>query len=86
MISSLVRNGQIWKQSWGFIKKVSIAIVSAVPNQNIYSIKIRKSKIFVRDEESANSSEKLYHRPISKPVVEKQTLIKEAKKQKGYGS
>ena len=69
---------------WGFIKKVSTAIVSAIPNQNFYSTKNRKSKIFIRDEESASSSEKHYHRPISKPVVEKQTLIKETKKQKGY--
>ena len=69
---------------WYFIKKASIAIVSAVPAEKIYSTKSRKSKMYIVDEESKNDKEKHYHRPISKPVVEKQTLTKEAKKQKGY--
>ena len=71
---------------WLFIKKASMAIVSAVPAEKVYSTKNRKSEVYIRDEDSKNDQEKHYHRPISKPVVEKQTLIKEVKKQKGYRS
>jgi hypothetical protein len=69
---------------WYFVKKASIAIVSAVPNQKIRPTELRKSKLYFLDEDFKDDKEKHHHRPISKPVVEKQTLLKEAKKQKGY--
>jgi len=69
---------------WYFIKKASMAIVSAFPTQKIHSKRNRRSKIYIRDEESISRSEKHYHRPMSKPAVEKQTLLKETKKQKIY--
>ncbi len=68
---------------WHFIRRASIAIVSAFPVEKVYSRKNRKSKIFVRDMAPSTHPEKHYHRPISKPAVEKQTLHKDVKKQKG---
>jgi hypothetical protein len=66
------------------IKRVSTAIVSAVPGEKIYSGKTGKSRVYIHDADSKNDPEKHFHRPMSKPAVEKQTLIKETKKQKGY--
>ena len=71
---------------WLFIKKASIAIVSGVPTQNLYSTKSSESRLYMRDEESDAGSEKHYHQPISKPAVEQQTMTKESKKKKGYHS
>ncbi|KPL17474.1 MAG: hypothetical protein AMS23_06310 [Bacteroides sp. SM1_62] len=69
---------------WYLIKRTSIAIVSAFPAEKVYSRKNRKSKIYIRDIETPDNPEKHYHRPMSKPAVEKQTLLKDSKKQKGY--
>jgi hypothetical protein len=69
---------------WYFIKKASIAIVLAVPYQKIRPTELRKTRLYFLDEGFKDDKEKHHFRPISKPVVEKQTLIKEAKKQKGY--
>ena len=68
---------------WYFIKKVSMAVVSAIPGETVYSKKNRISKTYFRDEDLHKDPEKHYHQKISKPAVEKQTLLKEAKKQKG---
>jgi hypothetical protein len=67
---------------WYFIKKASVAIVSVIPAKRIYIKKNRTSKIFIRDDEFSNIPEKHHHQPTSKPVVEKQTLLRETKKQK----
>ena len=69
---------------WYLIKKASKAIVSALPSETVYSTKTRISKTYFRDEDLNKDPEKHYHQKISKPAVEKQTLIKESKKQKGY--
>ena len=69
---------------WYLIKKVSMAIVSAIPGEKVYSRKTRISKTYFRDKNLNKDPEKHYHQKISKPAVEKQTLIKETKKQKGY--
>jgi hypothetical protein len=74
----------VLKRLWDLIKKASIAIISGVPPQKFYLKRNRKSNIIIRNEELTHTSEKHYHRPISKPAVEKQTLLKETKKQKGY--
>ncbi len=69
---------------WYLIKKVSKAIVSAIPGETVYARKTRISKTYFRDEDLNKDPEKHYHQKKSKPATEKQTLNKEAKKQKGY--
>ena len=68
---------------WLIIKKISKAIVSAMPYENKKIRESRKSTVHIRDEVFKTNAEKHYHRPASKPAVEKQTLLKENKKKKG---
>ena len=70
--------------SWKLVKKVSIAIVSAIPTGKVFRSNASKSRVPRRNEEIGKGTDKYYHRPISKPAVEKQTLLKETKKQKKY--
>lgn len=65
---------------WRLISKVSKAIVSGIPSQKVYLKPNIKSSVFVGDEEIKPDYEKHYHRPLSKPAVEQQTLRKEIKK------
>ncbi len=66
----------------GFIARMSTAIVSGIPREKAvlkprnYTIQ-HNGKPYVKP-----GSEKYYHRPPGKPVVEKQTLLKEKKKAK----
>jgi hypothetical protein len=72
------------KHAWNLIKKVSMAIVTGIPADKVYTANTRKSTLHLRDEEINAGPEKYYHRPISKPAVEKQTILKESKKQKKH--
>jgi hypothetical protein len=69
---------------WNLIKKVSMTIVAGIPTHKIYSENTTESRIYERDEETTTGSEKHYHRSRAKPAVEKQTLLKETKKQKKF--
>ena len=68
----------IWKYFTNIIK----AIISGIPSNRVDTKPNQKSKVIVRDEEIRQDSEIHHHRPHSKPVVEKQTLLKESKKAK----
>ena len=68
---------------WSFISKVPKAIVSGMPSQKVYSKPNKESKVYLGDEEIKQDYEKHYHRPDSKTVVEKQTILKETKKSRG---
>jgi hypothetical protein len=68
---------------WRFIGKVSKAIVSGIPSQKVYLEPTRQSNVSVGDEEIKPNFEKHYHRPLSRPAVEQQTLRKESKKAGG---
>lgn len=65
---------------WRAIAKVSKAIVSGIPTQKVYQKPDKKDNVFLGDEEIKPDYEKHYHRPLSKPAVEQQTLRKEIKK------
>jgi hypothetical protein len=69
---------------WCFVKKVSMAIVAGIPQKRIYSGNTLKWRVLNRNEETDVGSEKYYHRRRAKPAVEKQTLLKENKKQKKF--
>lgn len=66
--------------AWEFVKKVSIGIVSALPAGKAYTTHTSTSRMHSRNEEIITGPDKYYHRPRSKPAVEKQTLLKEVKK------
>ena len=65
---------------WRFVSKVIKAIVSSIPSEKVYLEPNKKAKVYMGDEEIKPDYEKHYQRPRSKPVVEKQTLLKEIKK------
>ncbi len=66
-----------------FLGKIPRAIVSGIASQKVYSRPNKKSTVYQSDEDVKPDVEKHYHRPVAKPVVEKQTLLKETKKVKG---
>ena len=67
---------------WIYFSKIIKAIVSGIPSKKTYFKPNIKSRVSLRDEEIGSDTEIHHHRPFSKPVVEKQTLLKEAKKAK----
>lgn len=68
---------------WNFIRRCCIAIVSGIPMQKVELKPQQKSTVYPPQKEKRTDSEKHYHKTVSKPVVEKQTLMKEKKKAKG---
>lgn len=67
---------------WNYIAKLATAIVSGLPREKVVfkpeaKTVMHKQKIIFKPD-----SEKHYHRPMAKPAVEKQTLLKENKKTK----
>ncbi|WP_163325375.1 hypothetical protein [Draconibacterium mangrovi] len=62
--------------------KMATAIVSGLPNSKVIFKPVNKSFLQIRTKNVKFHDEKYYHRPIAKPVVEKQTLLKEKKKVK----
>ena len=68
---------------WGIIRKISLAIVSGISSDKITIPLKKRSNILITKEEIKKDWDKHYHRPVSRPAVEKQTLLKESKKQKG---
>ena len=69
---------------WNYFNKIAKTIISRIPANKIYLIPNKKSTVQIKNEEIGPNTEKHHHRPISNPVVEKQTLLKETKKAKGY--
>jgi len=65
-----------------FFTRTVSAIVSGLPREKIYLIPENKAVVQTRKNGLKAYSEKHYHRPIAKPAVEKQTLLKENKKAK----
>ncbi|MCF8381183.1 MAG: hypothetical protein K9H49_16545 [Bacteroidales bacterium] len=68
---------------WNFIKRCCIAIVSGIPRQKVELKPPGKTSVYTHPKEKKAESEKRYHKPVAKPVVEKQTLLKEKKKVRG---
>jgi len=60
--------------------KTAYAIVSGLPKEKILFNPVNKKMLHNKKEIFNISSEKHYHRPISRNAVEKQTLLKEKKK------
>jgi hypothetical protein len=65
-----------------FFSKIATAIVSGLPRQKLISKPENKTILHSKKENFKIDIEKHYHHPIAKPVVEKQTLLKESKKAK----
>jgi hypothetical protein len=61
---------------WNYFNKIAKAIMSGIPSNKVYFKSNKKSTIQIKNEEIGPDTEKHHHRPISKPVVEKQTLLK----------
>ena len=65
-----------------FLAKIATSIVSGLPKEKFF-LKPRKETILQERKTTLKSdSERHYHQPMSKPAVEKQTLLKEKKKNK----
>jgi len=64
--------------------KLATAIVSGLPRQKI--VMKPENKTILQDKKASfkTDTEKHYHRPTAKPVVEKQTLLKEMKKKAAH--
>lgn len=69
---------------WNYFSKIVKAIISGIPTNKVYFNPNKKSTVQIKNEEIGPDTEQHHHQPISKPVVEKQTLQKETKKAKGY--
>ena len=65
-----------------FFGKIATVIVSGLPKAQFLFRPANKSIYHIKGSYVKPDSEKHYHKPIAKPVVEKQTLIKEKKKTK----
>ena len=64
------------------LSRIITAVVSGLPRKEIVFKPEINSRVQNRKENIKTDNEKHYHHPISKPVVEKQTIIKEKKKVK----
>ena len=67
------------------MQKVCMGIVSAFPTEKVFSTNSNSSRVILKDEQVIKDTAKYYHRPRAKPAVEKQTLLKEGKKQSKHG-
>ena len=65
------------------VSNVFKSIVSIIPAQKVSMKPNKKSRVFVRDEDIKPDYEKHYHKPYSKPAVEKQKFRKESYKRTG---
>ena len=79
MKASLINQAPI-KSIWYFFSKIIIAIVSGMQGKKFYSKPFVKINFYQRNHEIKPDMKIHYHRPISRPVAEKQTLLKEIKK------
>ena len=70
------------KKLGDFFRKIATAIVSGLPRQTFVSKPMNKTVLYSKNENFKGDNKKHYHHPIAKPVVEKQTLLKETKKMK----
>lgn len=60
--------------------RIATVMISGLPRNKVLFKPVNKSFLQYRKENVKINSEKYYHKPIAKPVVEKQTLLKEKKK------
>ena len=65
-----------------FLWKIFTPLVSGLPHKTIFVKPENKFIIHTKKECLKINSERHYHRPIAKPVVERQTLPREKKKVK----
>lgn len=63
-----------------FFSKMVSAVVSGLPKAKLLFKPSTKTFLQIKKKYLKSKSEKYYHRPLAKPVVEKQTLLKEKKK------
>jgi len=68
---------------WNLIRKIAKAIVSGIPTEKTDLTPHQKSAVYNTQKKMKTDDQKHYHKPVGKPVVEKQTLLKEKKKAKG---
>ncbi len=66
----------------GTFANIATSVVSGLPRDKYLLKPENKVIIHNKKETFKPDDEKHYHRPIAKPVVEKQTLLKESKKKK----
>ncbi len=70
------------KSLGNFFGVIATSIVSGLPRKKILTKPSNASVLQTRKVSFKPDSEKHYHRPVAKPFVEKQTLLKETKKPK----
>lgn len=79
-MSTVKHKSNYFQNIWNFIRKIAKAIVSGIPTEK-HDLKPRqKSAVYNPPSKMKADDEKHYHKPVGKPVVEKQTLHKEKKK------
>lgn len=66
----------------GFFAKIVKAILSGITKEKVFLKPTNATILQTKKEHFKPNSEKHYHRPIAKPPVEKQTLLKESKRPK----
>lgn len=65
-----------------FFRKVATATVNGLPREKLIFKPEKKTVLHAMKHSFKTDSKKYYHRPISKPVVELKSLLKEKKKAK----
>jgi hypothetical protein len=75
-------NKSILSRLLRFFGNIITTIVSGIPRERITLKPKNKTPLLSKKEDLKSNTEKHYHRPLAKPVVEKQTLLKETKKRK----
>ena len=72
--------GKMVSNLTSLFSKIATVMVSGLPRTKVLFRPVNKSFLKSRKENIKTNSEKYYHKPIAKPVVEKQTLLREKKK------
>ena len=72
--------GKLASNLTALFSKIATVLVSGLPRNRVLFRPLNKSFLQARKGNVKTNSEKYYHKPIAKPVVEKQTLLKEKKK------
>ena len=68
------------RKTGSFFAKIATAIIAELPRERFFLNPKAKTILKNQKENFKPTVEKHYHRPMSKPASEKQTLLKEKKK------
>jgi hypothetical protein len=70
------------QNAWSYIAQLVTAIVSGLPREKVVFKPEAQIIMHKQKQNYKPDTDKHYHRPMAKPAVEKQTMLKEKKKAK----